>query len=179
MQKSNKNLNNYTEQEMIDLCVQKNRKGQKALFDNYIKAMFNVAYRITSDYDLSGDVTQEGFMEVFKDIAGFRKESSLGAWIKIIIVRASLRMLKTENKFESLDETIHDQAVEWRDEFDEQDLNSAIHSLPQGYRTIFLLAEKEGYKHREIAELLNISEGTSKSQLFYAKKMLQKKLTRY
>jgi RNA polymerase sigma factor (sigma-70 family) len=148
------------------------------LFEKYSKAVFNVAYRITNDYDVSNDVLQEGFIEVFKDLEKFRKESSLGSWIKTIVVRAALRKIKIENRFEKLSAE-HDQIVEWKDDFDAEELDKAIRSLPQGYRTVFLLVEKEGYKHKEIAKMLDISEGTSKSQLFYAKKMLQQKLTRY
>ncbi|UII24962.1 RNA polymerase sigma factor [Fulvivirga maritima] len=168
-----------TEEEIIRMCRKNNRSGQKLLFDKYAKAMFNVAYRISNDYELANDILQEGFMEVFKNIKSFRAESALGAWIKTIIVRTTLRKVKKEGFFESFELEKHDQVIEWSDHFTVQDLEKAIQSLPDGYRAVFLLSEKEGYKHREIAEMLEISEGTSKSQLWNAKKILQKKLKEY
>jgi len=172
-------LEKFSDQELIEKCAAGDRTGQKCLFDKYYKAMFNVSLRITNDHDESLDVIQEGFLQVFNDLPKFRGESTLGAWIKIIIVRSSLKKLNRNNNHESLDLAIHDQPIEWSDSFDANDLDQAIRSLPEGYRAVFLLIEKEGYKHREVAEMLNISEGTSKSQLFQAKKMLQSKLGRY
>jgi len=135
--------------------------------------MFTIAYRIIGDYDIANDSLQEAFIQVFKDIGQFRRESSLGAWIKTIVIRSSYRKLKKE---ESLNYTPFDQnedSISWPDEMRGEDLEKAILSLADGCRAVFLLVEVEGYKHREVAKLLNISEGTSKSQLNYAKKQLQ------
>ena len=172
-------MTSYTEQEIVELCLKNDRRGQKLLFDKYAKAMFNLSYRISNDYDLASDILQEGFIEVFRSLKGFRAESTLGAWIKTIMVRTTLRRVKKENNFDTLDVKIHDKVIEWQNHLDYQDLENAIRSLPYGYRAVFLLVEKEGYKHKEVAEMLGISEGTSKSQLWNAKKLLQKKLKVY
>ena len=135
--------------------------------------MFTITFRIINDYDIANDVLQEAFIQVFKDIKQFRGDSSLGAWIKTIVIRSSYKKLKKE---ESLNYTQFDQngdSISWPDEMRGEDLEKAILSLADGCRAVFLLVEVEGYKHREVAELLNISEGTSKSQLNYAKKQLQ------
>lgn len=137
--------------------------------------MFTIAYRIVKDADLADDVLQEAFIQVFRDIKKFRGDSALGAWIKTIVVRNAIRKLKKEEKLEPLEyHHTNGEVISWPEEMNGEDLENAILSLPAGYRTVFLLVEVEGYKHREIADMLEISEGTSKSQLYYAKKQLQK-----
>jgi RNA polymerase sigma-70 factor (ECF subfamily) len=138
--------------------------------------MFTIAYRITGDYDIASDALQEAFIQVFTDIGQFRGESSLGAWIKTILIRTSYRKLKKENLFEGNGPGYTADVISWPEEMTGEDLEKAILSLPEGSRTVFILVEVEGYKHREVAEMLGISEGTSKSQLFYAKQQLQERL---
>ena len=138
--------------------------------------MFTIAFRITSDYDMASDALQEAFIQVFTDIGQFRGESSIGAWIKTITIRTSVRKIRKENTFLSLDHPSNGVTITWPEEMKGEDLEKAILALPEGCRTVFLLVEVEGYKHREVAEMLNISEGTSKSQLNYAKKQLQQLL---
>lgn len=135
--------------------------------------MFTIAYRIINDFDVANDALQEAFIQVFTDIKQFRGESTLGAWIKTIVIRTAFRKLKSENAFSFVSIEQNDEAMAWPEEMRGADLEKAIRSLADGCRTVFLLVEVEGYKHREVAELLNISEGTSKSQLNYAKKQLQ------
>jgi RNA polymerase sigma factor (sigma-70 family) len=158
---------------LLDGCKKNNRKVQKQLYDRYCDAMFTITFRIIGDYDIANDALQEAFIQIFKDIQQFRGDSTLGAWIKTIMVRTAIRKVKKEKAFTQLDAHQNGQTMSWPDEMQGEDLEKAILSLPDGCRTIFLLIEVEGYKHREVAELLNISEGTSKSQLYYAKKLLQ------
>lgn len=168
---------NQTEEiELIDACIKHDRKAQKHLYEKYCKVMYTVTFRILNDYDNSNDALQEAFIEVFKNISSFRNESSLGSWIKAIVVRKALGKLKVESKFESLESIINTEVYDWKDGFTAEYLNRAILSLPDGARAIFTLIEVEGYSHREVADLLNISEGTSKSQLYYSKQLLQKKI---
>ncbi len=151
--------------------------AQRLLFERYKRAMFSVALRILNDYDHANDALQDAFVEVFRHLASFRFQSTLGAWIKTIVVRQALRKQQLEWRFETLDEQLHDQAIEVPDTITGAVLDAAIRSLPDGARAVFVLAEVEGYKHHEIAAMLNISEGTSKSQLSYARKLLRKKLS--
>ena len=139
--------------------------------------MFTKVFRLLNDYEEANDALQEGFIEVFKNLKNFRFDSTLGAWIKTIMVRQAIRRQTILCKFESFDAQIHEVVFDAPDSFTAQELDEAIRGLPEGCRTIFLLAEVEGYMHKEIAEMLQISEGTSKSQLSHAKKLLRKKLT--
>jgi RNA polymerase sigma-70 factor (ECF subfamily) len=141
--------------------------------------MYTLAYRMMNDTDLAADVLQEAFIQVFHDIHQFRGESTIGAWIKTIVVRNAIRKLKLESRWQPLDDQTNGEPVEWPGEMLGEDLERAIMSLPAGYRSVFLLVEVEGYKHREVAEMLGISEGTSKSQLYHAKKQLQQTLNDY
>lgn len=161
---------------LIEACIANDRLAQKALYDKYKNAMYTLAYRMTGNFQDANEVLQDAFLRVFRALPKFRKESTLGAWIKVIVVRAALTKVKKKFQFESLEETTLHTHVEWEHPIDIDYLEKAIQSLPEGYRTVFLLIEVEGYKHREVAEMLNISEGTSKSQLFHAKKHLQKML---
>ncbi len=164
------------ELELLEGCINKERLKQKRLYYKYCDAMFTLAYRILNDGDEANDVLQDAFLQVFQKIEQFRKQSSLGAWIKTIVVRTAIKHLKSQKLFDTFQQEKHDTSDFIPNDTDGKILEKIILSLPDGYRTIFILAEVEGYKHREIAEILNISEGTSKSQLFNAKRILKEKL---
>lgn len=162
--------------ELVEGCLRNERIIQKNLYDRYKKAMYTITYRMVNDHDMAHDVLQDAFIQVFRGLENFKKESSLGAWIKTIVVRTALLKLKREKFHEPIDEGYDGVTVEWQDSLTAEYLEKAIQSLPAGYRSVFLLIEVEGYSHKETADYLDISEGTSKSQLYHAKKMLQKKL---
>ena len=164
---------------LIQRCLDENEKAYGDLYNKYKDAMYTNAYRITNDFDDAEDVLQEGFMQVFKDLQGFKMRSTLGAWIKTIIVRTAIRKLKSRRLqlFERLDEN-YSETIVWPEQLNAEYLEKAISLLPDGFRTIFLLIEVEGYTHKEAAELLDISIGNSKSQLFHAKRKLQKTLAK-
>ncbi len=163
-----------TEKELVQSCLDHDRIAQKILYDKYRKAMFTLSYRITGDFESANDVLQEGFVKVFKGLPTFRGESTLGAWIKTIVVRTAYSHLRKDKQFfEPIENLPATAQVDWGHYLDAEYLEKAILSLPEGYRTVFTLVEIEGYGHKEVAELLGISEGTSKSQLFYSKKRLR------
>lgn len=166
-----------SEQELVERCRSNDRVAQRLLFDRYKRAMFSTAYRILNDYDHANDALQDAFVALFRDLDQFTFRSTLGAWIKTIVVRQAIRKQQVEGRFLSLDETIHDTPVAFRDTLTGEELDAAIRTLPDGARTIFLLVEVEGYTHKEVAEMLNVSEGTSKSQVSYAKKLLRQRLS--
>lgn len=141
--------------------------------------MYTIAYRMMRDEDMACDVLQEAFIQVFRDIAQFKGVATIGAWIKTIVVRNSLKALKKEQSFPPSEPMGIDEMICWPTEMMGEDLERAILDLPTGYRTVFLLIEVEGYKHKEVAKMLEISEGTSKSQLYYAKKQLQHALKEF
>jgi len=166
----------HTDENLIIGCINNDRRLQKALYKKYCNAMYSSAYRILNDFELAHDALQEAFIQVFRDIEKFRGDSTLGAWIKTIVIRSAIRLLKKDDLFVPLNEFLHDKSVEIPNSLDGEYLEEAILMLPDGFRTVFLLIEVEGYAHKEVAKMLNISEGTSKSQLFHAKYKLRKKI---
>lgn len=168
-----------TENEIIEGCKQKNATFQRELFNRYKDAMFTLAYRLSGDFDDAKDILQEAFIEVFQQIQHFRGESTIGAWIKIIVSRKAYKFYKSKIRFIDYDSLPENQLIEWGDSIAIQHLEKAIQQLPDGFRLVFVMAEIEGFKHKEIAEFLGISEGTSKSQLFYAKKKLKEFLSEW
>jgi len=167
-----------TEAELIAACRRQERLAQKELYDRYSRAMYTAAYRITGDFELANDVLQEGFLKVFQKINIFRGESRIGAWIKVIVVRTALAKIKREPTLDPLPPNFNDQRIDWgTTRLDTDYLERAIQRLPEGYRSVFVLIEIEGYSHQEVADLLGFTVGTSKSQLFYAKKKLREYLS--
>ncbi|TAE28279.1 MAG: RNA polymerase sigma factor [Cytophagales bacterium] len=170
-----------SERALVEQCLDRDapslqRLAQRTLFERYKRAMFSTVFRLLNDYDAANDALQDGFVEVFRNLGGFRHESTLGAWIKTIMVRQALRQRRLFPVFQPLDTLTHDPPADLPDTLTGEQLDVAIRSLPDGCRAVFLLAEVEGYPHREVAQMLNISEGTSKSQVNYARKLLRQKL---
>lgn len=166
-----------TEERLIRGCLAQDRAWQRQLFESYKNAMYTTVYRMLNDEDQAHDALQEGFIEVFRDLKRFRGQGSLGSWIKTIMVRKALRKIKIEQRYEPLDpEQACPDAISWPDPLSGEALDQAIRALSPGYRAVFTLVEVEGYRHQEVASMLGISEGTSKSQLNRAKKLLRFKL---
>jgi len=159
---------------LLEGCIAGDRRAQKALYDRYKDAMYTLAYRITNDFDQAHDVLQEAFVAVFRGLDRFRRESTLGAWVKTIVVRTAYKKLRRQPVMEPLEEGHTREMIDWGDHLDAAYLEQAIQALPPGYRSVFVLIEIEGYAHKEVAELLGISVGTSKSQLYHAKRQLQR-----
>jgi RNA polymerase sigma factor (sigma-70 family) len=164
------------EKEIVKGCLVNDRGSQKRLFERYKDAMYTVIYRIIRDEDRACDALQEGFIRVFSGLAGYKFQSTLGAWIKTIMVRSALHAIETTIQFTDYETECSDEVIEWDDGLTGELLDKAIAALSPGYRNVFLLVEVEGYTHKEVAEMLNISVGTSKSQLSRAKLLLQQKL---
>jgi RNA polymerase sigma-70 factor (ECF subfamily) len=168
--------NNLTEKKIVQGCLRNERHFQKQLFEKYKDAMYTLVFRILRNEELAFDAVQEGFIQVFTNIGNYRFESTLGAWIKTIMVRSALKILKHEPLSHEVDSDIMNLQIEWDANLTGELLDKAIAELSPGYRSVFLLIEVEGYNHKEVGEILNISEGTSKSQLSRAKVILQQKL---
>ncbi|WP_082921963.1 RNA polymerase sigma factor [Lewinella sp. 4G2] len=169
-----------TEKELVAACRRQDRRAQKELYDRYSRAMYTACYRICGDFDSANDALQEGFLKVFQKLDTFRGDSTVGAWMKVVIVRTALNKLRSRKIMEDLPLNHADEELDWgTSALDTEYLEKAIAKLPDGYRAVFVLIEVEGYKHKEVAEMLNITTGTSKSQLFYAKKKLREYLRHY
>lgn len=140
--------------------------------------MYNISYRITNDADDAADVLQEAFLSAYRNMSSFKGEASIGAWLKKIVVNASINHIK---KHRILYEPIeYHEAEEEEASMKDEDIileldrvKEAIQQLPDGFRTVFSLYLLEGYDHGEVAEILGITESTSKSQYNRAKKRLK------
>lgn len=146
--------------------------------------MFNIALRILKNKDEAEDITQEAFIKAYYKINQFDFQATFGAWLKKIVVNQALDFLRKENKWkmdEIGDENIpEEENIDWEDIDLRVDIvKKAIHNLPLGFRTVASLYLFEGYEHQEIAEILSISENTSKSQFHRAKKKIKEFIEHY
>lgn len=166
-----------THRDLIERCRKGQRDAQFELYKLYSKAMYNTTLRMVQNVHDAEDLLQSIFVEVFTKLDSFRYESSIGAWIKRIAINKCINFLKSKRlSFQELNP-----ALDKTDEPDEpQEQNfvvekivKAVHTLPEGYRVVFSLYAIEGYDHEEIAQILGITEATSKSQYSRAKARLR------
>lgn len=154
---------------------------QRLLYEQYAGKLFVVCKRYIKDAEDAEDVLQDAFIKVFKYIETFRFECPLEAWLKRIVINTALKQLRKQKPWENttdVDEvaSLLPQADASLPALNYKYLLQLIQELPPGCQTVFNLYAIEGYNHPEIAELLGISEGTSKSQFFRARALLQQKL---
>jgi RNA polymerase sigma-70 factor (ECF subfamily) len=168
-----------SEDELIEGCRKDDRASQKALYDRYCRKMLVVCMRYSKSTAEAEDILQEGFVKVFKGIKDFRKESKLDTWMTRIMVNTALNVQRKKlYLYPMVDvEDIHlpDVEVSMSNVHFTQ-LLEMIQALPHGCQVVFNLFAIEGFSHKEIAEQLGISEGTSKSQFARAKSLLQERL---
>ena len=166
-----------TEQEIIQGCKSGDRRAQKALYDKYSAKMFGVCKRYVKSIESAEDVLVEAFYKVFNKIDMFSNEGSFEGWIRRVVVNESLMFLRKNYRFNEhveIDEVpVQAETVNIEDQLSANEILRLLDKLPTGYRTVFNLYVLEGLKHKEIAELLEISINTSKSQLILAKKRLK------
>ena len=178
--------NKYTLQveELIKHCRTGNQLAQSILFDANYKQMYNLSMRILANHHDVEDVLIVSFTKVFSNIRKFdyRGENSLNKWIKTIVINESIRYVNAKNRIKYDDDlpeyelsTAIDQGLE---DIDIEQVYSIIETMPAGYRMVFNLFALEGYSHKEIAELLNITENTSKSQLRKARMHIIEKISK-
>ena len=165
------------EQLLFQRCLLGEAQAQFALYNRYVTAMFNTVVRIVVQTETAEDVLQIGFSKVFQQLHRFRGESTLGAWIKKIMVNTALQYLRDKNKLQMVPISegwdLADEVLEETDDFDAATLQEAIKKLPDGCRIVFTLYAVEDLSHKAIAEALGISESTSKTQYMRAKKLLR------
>jgi RNA polymerase sigma factor (sigma-70 family) len=171
---------NISEADLIKGSLSGDRRMQERLYERYAPKMYSVCLRYASNSDDAQDLLQEGFIKVFKNLDKFRHEGSFEGWVRRVFVNTCIehfrRKVYVNSITENEEKTIEDASVSILDTLAERDIIELIRELSPGYRTVFNLYVIEGYSHREIGELLGISEGTSKSQLARAKVILQKKV---
>lgn len=169
---------NYSK--LIDKASKGDRRAQHQLFDMFSPKMLGVCRQYLKNNDLAEEVMLSGFMKMFTHLKDFKDEGSFEGWIRRIMVNESISQLRKDKKLKFVSDTAIENTTEYstyiETELEEAEIQKLIDSLPDGYKTVFVLYVVEGYKHSEISELLQISESTSKSQLFKARKMLQNKI---
>ncbi len=163
--------------ELIKQCLKNKPWAQRKLYDQYAQAMFNSLVRMSGNKEIAKDVLQESFIKVFKNLGQFKSNSTLGAWIKKICINTMITELG-KPKFQSLEEVDLLDESEVKIDFTKEveAIHHAIKELPKGSRMVLNLFLLEGMSHEEIAQILQISVSTSKSQYHRAKKILREKL---
>ena len=166
-----------THREIVEACQKGQPSAQKQLYKLYSRAMYNICIRMVKNEMDAEDLLQNSFVDVFCNLKKFRFQSSIGAWIKRIVINNCINFLKKRKlDFETLDEKTTPVSVtndESEPLFTTEAINEAIYKLPSGYRVVFTLYLMEGYDHKEIASILDISEATSKSQFSRAKQKIR------
>ena len=167
--------------DIVEACKRGDRKAQFELYKLYSKAMYNICLRMLNSAENAEDALQNAFVDVFTKLESFRFESTIGAWIKRIVINNCINLLKKRRMqfIELMDNAQMSNDID--PSVSEGILNvsaiqQAIQQLPDGYRTIFNLYALEGYDHEEIGQVLGISEATSKSQYSRAKAKLREVL---
>ncbi|PIB37387.1 RNA polymerase [Reichenbachiella sp. 5M10] len=162
--------------ELIEGVRRQERSAQHRIYQLYAKAMLNTSYRIVYDLAEAEDVVQEAFVKAFSGIDQFRGDASFGSWLKRIVVNGALNVLKKRKELYGTNEIEEDLAEETSEVWDGlslEQIKAAIAQLPDGFRVVFSLYLLEGYDHKEIAQILDVTESTSKSQYKRAKDKLR------
>ena len=171
----------YTDKELIEHCLENDPRAQEFLYKRFSRRMYGVCLRFARNTLEADDILQEGFIKVFSFLKDFRHDGSLEGWIRRTIVNTAINYYNSKQN--EWNETSIDKAESYQsvsedilDKISTADLLNLIQELPEGYRMVFNLYIIEGYNHQEIAEMLKISENTSKSQLSRARMALQERL---
>jgi RNA polymerase sigma-70 factor (ECF subfamily) len=174
----------FVEDQVIDQCMAGHRRAQHLLYEHYAPVMLGICLRYSKNHTEAEDMLQEGFIKIFMNIRNFRKEGSFEGWMKRIMVNTAINCLQKNMYFRKQEELDEHHLAAISDEEEPAPLPEVspdklirfIQGMPEGYRMVLNLYVFEGYSHRAIAQLLNISESTSKSQLFKARNFIRKKL---
>lgn len=168
--------------QLIQDCINGNRLSQHQLYNLFAPKMFAVCLRYSKNREEAEEILQEGFFQVFRSLKNFRHEGSFEGWVRKIMVYCAIQQFRRQSK---LPRVVHIDSMDVEEtgygdilpQLGKKELLKMVQALPPAYRMVFNLYVFEGMKHREIAEYLGISEGTSKSNLFDAKIILQKAVT--
>ena len=170
-----------TDENLVKGCLRKEPGAQRTLYEKYKVMLFRVCLRYAKDRLEAEDMLQEGFIKIFQDLPQYSGKGALGGWMRKVMVNIALQMLRKNKRLQATVELDHI-ANEYQTQEDVHDhlgaqaLTRLIQQLPDGYRVVFNLYVVEGFSHQEIAEKLNITVSTSKSQLFKAKSRLRNML---
>ncbi len=167
---------------LIYKCQKGDRKAEKLFYEKYANLLYAVVLRYSKNAEEAEEFLLQGFLKVFNALEGFNyiNDASLVGWLKKIVINEALmerrKDLNTLYRVDNFDEAQFEEPLIEEETTDEK-LEEAVNNLPDGYRTVFLMFVVDGYSHKEIANTLSITEGTSRSQFFKARKLLQKQLS--
>lgn len=167
-----------SESDLIKGCINGDPQMQRSLYQRFSSMMYGVCLRYSENAEDANDVLQEGFIKVYKNLDKFRGDGSFEGWVRRIFINTSIehyrKKVKLYNVSEVQENTVEDTDLSALDSLAVKDIMNIINELSPGYKQIFNLHVVEGYSHKEIADMLGITEGTSKSQLARAKGVLKK-----
>lgn len=167
----------HNESDLLEGCIRGDRKMQRELYNRYAPKMYGVCLRYAGNAEEAEDILQEGFIKVFRKLSSYRGEGSFEGWVRRIFVNTAIEYYRKKTYLQPITEheeaTVEGNALSVLDSLAEKDIINLVQQLSPGYRTVFNMYVVEGYTHKQIADLLGISEGTSKSQLSRAKQILQ------
>ncbi len=168
---------NVFESDLINGCINKDRRMQEMLYQRFSPKMYAVCLRYCKDPEDAQDVLQDGFVKIFRSLHNYRGDGSFEGWLRRIIVNTAIehhrKAARNVATIEPQDVEIEDTALDALKNLAEKDIIKMLQHLSPGYRLVFNMHVIEGYSHKEIGEILGSSEGTSKSQLARAKTMLK------
>jgi len=167
------------EAQLIKKAARENREAQHMLYELHAPKMLSVCRYYIKDVQQAEEVLLNGFFKVFTKINHFKNQGSFEGWIRRIMIREAISYLRQKKQIEFVSDEVEvfdGYANNIETQIGVSEIQGLIDDLPEGYRMVFVMYAIEGYKHNEIASLLKITEGTSKSQLFKARKLLQKQL---
>jgi len=174
-------LNKHTENEIIALCIKGDRNACRQLFTMYSGKMMALCYRFSRDRSEAEDMLQEGFVRIFDKLNLFSGQGSLESWMRRVMINNALKYKQkhvTKYNYSEIENFhIYDPNPSIIDELSKEEIIRLVQSMPAGYKTVFNLYVIEGYSHKEIANMLEIGESTSRSQLVKARTLLKEKLT--
>ena len=181
---TSENVTTFTEQQMIALCKKGDRVAQKALFDSLSRKMFPLCIRYMGDRDAAEDVLQEGFILLFSKLDSYSGDGSFEGWARKVFVNTALMTLRKNDVMRQSEDiesarNVTGDEVTALQSMSYKELMDMVAELPPGFRTVFNLFLVEGYSHKEISEMLGITEATSRSQLQRARVMLQNKIKKH
>lgn len=166
------------EKELIELAVAHNRQAQQQIYSRFSAKMLSVCRQYLKDLHQAEDIMITAFMKVFTSLNKFEHKGSFEGWIRRIMINECISCIRVQKKVKFIDDEsyIEDSFNNIESKFSVDDLQFLIDNLPDGYKMVFNLYCVEGFKHQEIATMLGINEGTSKSQLSHARKILQEQV---
>lgn len=168
---------NTPESDLISGCMAGDRRMQEELYQRFSPRMYGVCLRYAGNTEEAEDILQEGFVKVFKKLDSYRGDGSFEGWIRRIFVNTAIEHFRRKRYLQPVTEkeenTLEGNYLSVLDDLAERDILALVQQLSPGYRTVFNMYVVEGYTHKEIGDIMGISEGTSKSQLSRAKIILQ------